>query len=159
MTDTRPENCRQRLIDEGKAYPKSGCTACGMSVFTPGFGSACQSGGVALVSREPSQQVRYCIDKLNEQIAPAQAVVDGVCAALELVIPQIEALETLANAPPAPKEEIKLGAIVHLRTKGPNMVVSKVQPDGTWECVWYDHDRGVMNTYAFPEAALNLGVV
>lgn len=28
MTDNRPTNCRNRLRDEGKAYPKSGCDSC-----------------------------------------------------------------------------------------------------------------------------------
>lgn len=28
MTDNRPSNCRNRLRDEGKAYPRSGCTVC-----------------------------------------------------------------------------------------------------------------------------------
>ena len=32
-TDERPENCRDRLQDEGKPYPKSGCEACGWTPF------------------------------------------------------------------------------------------------------------------------------
>lgn len=28
MTDIRPANCRNRLRDEGKAYPRSGCAYC-----------------------------------------------------------------------------------------------------------------------------------
>ena len=27
-SDTRPQLCRQRLKDEGQAYPKSGCLVC-----------------------------------------------------------------------------------------------------------------------------------
>ena len=27
--DHVPQNCRQRLMQQGKAYPKSGCAACG----------------------------------------------------------------------------------------------------------------------------------
>lgn len=38
--DKRPANCRFRLQDEGKPYPRSSCTACGKSVAT-GLGSHC----------------------------------------------------------------------------------------------------------------------
>jgi hypothetical protein len=38
--DMRPADCRFRLADEGKAYPKSSCTACGRSVAT-GLGRSC----------------------------------------------------------------------------------------------------------------------
>lgn len=34
MTDTRPTNCRDRLREEGKAYPKSACMACGVNIRT-----------------------------------------------------------------------------------------------------------------------------
>lgn len=34
MTDGRPANCRFRLQDEGKAYPRSGCRACGRNIAT-----------------------------------------------------------------------------------------------------------------------------
>ena len=33
-SDTRPLDCRLRLRDEGKAYPKSGCTTCRTSLAT-----------------------------------------------------------------------------------------------------------------------------
>ena len=38
--DPRPANCRFRLHDEGKAYPKSSCSGCGRSVVT-GRGVEC----------------------------------------------------------------------------------------------------------------------
>lgn len=38
--DPRPSNCRFRLADEGKAYPKSSCTACGKGIAT-GLGRHC----------------------------------------------------------------------------------------------------------------------
>lgn len=38
--DTRPAECRFRLQDEGKAYPKSSCTACGRGIAT-GLGRSC----------------------------------------------------------------------------------------------------------------------
>jgi hypothetical protein len=39
-SDTRPTNCRFRLQDEDKAYPKSACQACGATVVT-GLGKSC----------------------------------------------------------------------------------------------------------------------
>ncbi len=38
--DTRPANCRFRLADEGKAYPRSSCQACGATVMN--LGSICK---------------------------------------------------------------------------------------------------------------------
>ena len=40
MIDHRPVNCRFRLQDEGKPYPRSSCEACGRSVLT-GLGKRC----------------------------------------------------------------------------------------------------------------------
>jgi hypothetical protein len=40
VSDNRPTNCRFRLLDEGKPYPKSGCTACGADLRT--LGKSCQ---------------------------------------------------------------------------------------------------------------------
>ena len=34
QTDTRPANCRFRLQDENKPYPRSGCPACGRNIST-----------------------------------------------------------------------------------------------------------------------------
>jgi len=38
--EARPANCRFRLHDEGKPYPRSSCTACGKSITT-GLGKQC----------------------------------------------------------------------------------------------------------------------
>lgn len=38
--DPRPPACRFRLQDEGKAYPRSSCTACGRTITT-GLGYRC----------------------------------------------------------------------------------------------------------------------
>jgi hypothetical protein len=43
MSDTRPVNCRFRLQDEGKAYPRSSCPSCGATV-TSGLGTHCSKG-------------------------------------------------------------------------------------------------------------------
>lgn len=42
--DTRPTNCRHRLHEEGKAYPRSNCQACGKNIFT-GLGNVCEKDG------------------------------------------------------------------------------------------------------------------
>lgn len=41
MSDMRPENCRFRLQDEGKAYPRSMCKGCNTHVFN-GLGKECK---------------------------------------------------------------------------------------------------------------------
>lgn len=38
--DNRPANCRFRLQDKGKPYPRSACQACGKSIVT-GLGTMC----------------------------------------------------------------------------------------------------------------------
>lgn len=38
--DTRPAQCRFRLQEEGKPYPKSACVACGKTIIT-GLGNHC----------------------------------------------------------------------------------------------------------------------
>ncbi len=38
--DNRPADCRFRLHDEGKPYPRSGCTVCGKNIVT-GLGTHC----------------------------------------------------------------------------------------------------------------------
>lgn len=69
MTDTRHANCRQRLIDEGKPFGKSGCTACGMSVFTPGFGTKCNAdGSMSLPPQEKLKQLRLVSDGMKVQL-------------------------------------------------------------------------------------------
>lgn len=40
--DRRPQGCRFRLQDEGKAYPRSSCQACGRSIAT-GLGNKCNA--------------------------------------------------------------------------------------------------------------------
>jgi hypothetical protein len=59
--DLRPANCRFRLADEGKAYPRSSCAACGASITT-GLGTHCMRVGgtpapVAAPAPEKDDQV------------------------------------------------------------------------------------------------------
>ena len=111
----------------------------------------------ALNKRMPADVVRAVVTTLQEKLAPAQAVVDGVCVTLETLIPEIEALQSAAAEPPPEVPEIKLGAIVHLRSGGPNMTVSREHPDHVYACTWFDEETRQMNSYGFPEAALKLG--
>jgi len=39
--ETRPDNCRHRLQEEGKSYPRSSCRACGKTVAS-GLGTKCE---------------------------------------------------------------------------------------------------------------------
>lgn len=57
--DRRPANCRFRLQDEGRAYPRSSCAACGKTITT-GLGVAC-----TYTHEEPSI-VGRAIDKGGE---------------------------------------------------------------------------------------------
>lgn len=41
--DSRPLNCRFRLQEEGKSYPRSSCVACGKNIGT-GLGASCTKG-------------------------------------------------------------------------------------------------------------------
>lgn len=41
--DPRPQNCRFRLQEEGKGYPRSGCHGCGRNI-TNGLGKECHIG-------------------------------------------------------------------------------------------------------------------
>lgn len=41
--DNRPAQCRFRLQDEGKGYPRSSCSACGKTITT-GLGTHCTAG-------------------------------------------------------------------------------------------------------------------
>lgn len=51
MIDNRPAECRFRLQDEGKPYPRSFCRACGRSIFR-GLGNHCR-----LADLTPSPEV------------------------------------------------------------------------------------------------------
>jgi hypothetical protein len=44
--DQRPLNCRFRLQDEGKAYPRSSCRECGKGITT-GLGKQCNIAALA----------------------------------------------------------------------------------------------------------------
>lgn len=45
--DSRPAQCRFRLQDEGKGYPRSACAACGKTITT-GLGTHCTVGKIVL---------------------------------------------------------------------------------------------------------------
>lgn len=59
--DTRPANCRHRLQDEGKSYPRSSCTHCGKGIFT-GLGVACTLGVVGGVPLQTVPQSRPLLE-------------------------------------------------------------------------------------------------
>lgn len=153
MTDTRPANCRSRLRDEYKAYPKSSCEGCGRSVLTglsdecplgttdgptradPSFNTVCNT----ITVRTPSEQVRYCIDKLNEQLAPSQAVIDGVALALEQAVPLIKGLEEVRALEVAAEEDpFKIGATVVLKSRGGLPLTINATDGQSVDVLWFD---------------------
>lgn len=77
ISDIRPDTCRFRLHDEGKAYHRSGCTACGRTITT-GLGTRCAYGvpgqavGIDLATK-PDQQVEGIVQgaKLVAGVPPA----------------------------------------------------------------------------------------
>lgn len=88
MTDTRPASCRERLREEGKAYPKSSCTACGANLAT---GLKCKHVAVDIESRDKEGKPQIVIDlagamdKLTPQMIEAMAPIlrDPMVMALE----------------------------------------------------------------------------
>lgn len=52
VVDHRPVNCRFRLQDEGKPYPRSGCASCGATVTT-GLGRVCPYVRSGVVTSSP----------------------------------------------------------------------------------------------------------
>lgn len=77
MTDTRPASCRERLREEGKAYPKSGCTACGANIAT---GLKCKHAAPKVVI-----DMAGAMEKITPQMIEAMAPIlrDPMVMALE----------------------------------------------------------------------------
>ena len=72
--DLRPANCRFRLADEGKPYPKSGCEGCGKTIFT-GLGVSCQQGAkVGTFNRNQLDDIRASDREAIAKAARAWAV-------------------------------------------------------------------------------------
>ena len=86
MTELRPNSCRFRLRDEGKAYPRSSCLACGKTITT-GLGTSC------------SHAIDE-VDKIVETLASTTA--DGIERAADLAErllmakPDISVLDVIA---------------------------------------------------------------
>jgi hypothetical protein len=64
VTDPRPINCRFRLVDEGKAYPRSSCTGCGRTITT-GLGRSCHH--VATITADVDELVQVIYRELRRQ--------------------------------------------------------------------------------------------
>lgn len=95
--DTRPENCRFRLQDEGKAYPRSSCTACGKTIST-GLGRHCTVGDtraepldaakLELVAAELRGRIREWQDAHDLRPSEVAAILDGMVAYFSPTKPQ-----------------------------------------------------------------------
>lgn len=57
------------------------------------------------------------------------------------------------------QEELQVGDVVHLKSGGPNMVVTRIRPtpEPECECMWMA-DKGKRNLAAFPISALKIHV-
>lgn len=66
MIDERPANGRFRLQDEGKAYPRSSCQACGRTVIT-GLGNSCKGINTELgaFQREVLETITPIVEKME----------------------------------------------------------------------------------------------
>jgi hypothetical protein len=71
MIDTRPAECRNRLRDEGKAYPRSGCVSCKATVVT-GFGKSCERDKTEV--EELTERVE-ALQKQNDEYADQLAII------------------------------------------------------------------------------------
>ncbi|UVD36616.1 hypothetical protein RCXUPER_198 [Rhodobacter phage RcXuper] len=86
MTDTRPAACRERLREEGKAYPKSGCTACGANLAT------------GLKCKHDAPKVAVDIEARDKEGAPK--IVIDLAGAMDKLTPQmIEAMAPILRDP------------------------------------------------------------
>jgi len=96
MTETRPAECRERLREEGKAYPKSGCRACGAGIAT---GLKCKH-APATEDKEAPQKIVIdmagAMEKLTPELIAAMApiLLNPMIKAQEL---QIAALQEALN--------------------------------------------------------------
>jgi len=83
MTDTdntpdhRPVKCRFRLQDEGKAYPRSSCTACGKGVLS-GLGNKCSH-----TRPQPAVTVKPLDDNGSEILVRLKAACTGTPAKIK----------------------------------------------------------------------------
>lgn len=113
---------------------------------------------VELKTRTLSEKLAYCINKLNEQLAPSQAVVDGVALALTQLMGEVIDLENavaVKEAPPAEEDIFEVGRIVVLKSRlGPLMTVTHCGEDYI-QCTWFDEAERIY-TAEIPRNALFL---
>ena len=99
MTETRPAECRERLREEGKAYPKSSCKACGATIAT---GLKCKHEAPKVAADIESQRkegtpqividMAGAMDKMTPELIAAMApiLLHPMIAAQELQIAELQ---------------------------------------------------------------------
>lgn len=81
MSDARPVDCRFRLQDEGKPYPRSSCSGCGRTITT-GLGKSCHRvPAVADLQRQLSEAVERA-EKAEGWARDWHGIVDTICVVL-----------------------------------------------------------------------------
>lgn len=97
-------------------------------------------------------QLAYCIEKLSEQLAPPQAVVDGVVLALQQMQPELQKLDE-AGAPPD-TAKVRVGSKAILKNGDQIMTVIDVNTClGIVTCAWHGIG-GDPFTEKYPDDAL-----
>ncbi len=87
--DRRPEQCRFRLQDEGKPYPRSGCKACGKTITT-GLGTHC-------TERVTDDEVRQTAREAAEEIRRQRARIEKLEVALNIISSGMKGDKVLAD--------------------------------------------------------------
>jgi len=83
MSDARPVDCRFRLQDEGKPYPRSSCSGCGRTITT-GLGKSCHRvPAVSDLQRQLSEAVERA-EKADGWAKDWHGIVETICTVLEL---------------------------------------------------------------------------
>lgn len=98
IEDCRPVNCRFRLMDEGKYYPKSACNSCGRTVFD-GLGDKCPEGATTY----------------NFETCPDANVTDG----LTITVQPADGSPPLDLGQPVPAEEVAMSGGARFMEKDP----------------------------------------
>jgi hypothetical protein len=97
--DTRPKECRFRLQDEGKSYPRSSCFACNKGILT-GLGKSCS------LQKDKEQETKNEIDQLNNLIKSLQKELDF--ADMEIKILKNRTAKSIQFTYEPTKERVKI---------------------------------------------------
>jgi len=92
--DPRPQNCRFRLEDEGKPYPRSSCAGCGRTTLSSfhTLGSECAQIAPSVPSAPETKPTHPIADDLRAMIsAPGQLAISLTVEKVTQIIGALEA--------------------------------------------------------------------